>query len=58
MSQGYNNAAIAERLGLSGKSVETYINVIYQALGLSNEQEINARVKATLLYLDDTWENQ
>ena len=58
MSQGYNNAAIAERLGLSGKSVETYINVIYQALGLSNEQEINARVKAPLLYLDDTWENQ
>lgn len=54
MSQGYNNAAVAERLGLSEKSVETYINVIYQALGLSNEPEINARVKATLLYLDDT----
>ena len=58
MSQGYNNAAIAERLGLSEKSVETYINVIYQSLGLSNEQEINARVRATLLYLDDTWQNQ
>lgn len=54
MSQGYNNAAVAERLELSEKSVETYINVIYQALGLSNEPEINARVKATLLYLDDT----
>jgi len=46
MSQGYNNAAVAERLELSEKSVETYINVIYQALGLSNEPEINARVKA------------
>jgi len=58
MSQGYNNAAIAKRLGLSEKSVETYINIIYQALGLSGEQEIHARVKATLIFLRDTRSHQ
>ena len=58
MAQGYNNAAIAKRLGLSEKSVETYINVIYQALGLPSEQEIHARVKATLIFLRDTRSHQ
>lgn len=58
MAQGYNNAAIAERLYLSEKSVETYISVIYQELLLSNEPDINARVKATLLYLQDSQSRQ
>lgn len=52
IAQGYNNAAIAERLRLSGRSVETYINAIYQELQLSNEPDIHARVRATLLYLE------
>ena len=52
IAQGYNNVAIAERLQLSGKSVETYINAIYQELHLSNEPGIHARVRATLLYLE------
>lgn len=52
LAQGYNNAAIAQRLTLSERSVETYINVIYQALSLTNEPDIHARVKATLLYLE------
>jgi len=52
IAQGYNNAAIAERLRLSGRSVETYINAIYQELQLSNEPAIHARVRATLLYLE------
>lgn len=54
MAQGYNNLTIAERLGISKKSVETYINAIYQELQLSDEPEIHARVKATLLYLEDS----
>lgn len=54
MSQGYNNAAIAKSLQLSEKSVETYINIIYQALGLSGETGIHARVSATLIFLRDT----
>ena len=52
IAEGYNNAAIAKQLVLSEKSVETYINVIYQELHLSNEPAIHARVKATLAYLE------
>ena len=54
MAQGYSNAAIARLLRLSRKSVETYINVIYQELQLSHEEDIHARVKATLLYLESS----
>ena len=51
IAQGHNNAAIADILKLSEKSVETYINVIYQELGLSHEPGIHARVMATIHYL-------
>jgi len=54
LAQGYSNAAIAQKLTLSEKSVETYINVIYQALNVSNEPGTHARVKATLLYLENS----
>ena len=54
IAQGYNNSVIANKLALSVKSVETYINVIYQELALSHEPEIHARVKATLIYLSDS----
>lgn len=52
LAQGYNNASIARRLSLAEKSVETYINTIYQELHLSNEPGVHARVKATLMYLE------
>lgn len=52
LAQGYSNASIAQKLSLSEKSVETYINVIYQGLNISNEPGMHARVKATLLYLE------
>lgn len=52
LAQGFNNAAIAQKLALSEKSVETYINTIYQELQLSNEPGIHARVRATLMYLE------
>lgn len=58
LAQGHSNAAIAERLTLSEKSVETYISAIYQGLQLSNEPEIHARVKATLLYLENSQSRQ
>jgi len=54
IAEGYNNASIAQRLRLTTKSVETYINSIYQELNLSKEPEIHARVKATLLYLESS----
>ena len=58
LAQGYSNAAIAQLLKLSRKSVETYINAIYQELHLSHEQDIHARVKATLLYLESSRSRQ
>lgn len=54
IAQGFNNAAIAERMVVAEKSVETYINTIYQQLGLSGEPGIHARVKACLLYLEES----
>ncbi len=54
IAQGYNNAAIAQRLYLAEKSVETYINAIYQELNLSGEPESHNRVRATLIYLQDS----
>lgn len=54
MAQGYSNAAIAERLVLQPKSVENLISQIYQGLGIDYaEGAIHARVKATLLFLDE-----
>lgn len=52
LAQGHNNAAIAQQLSLSEKSVETYINSIYQELHLSNEPGIHARVRATLMFME------
>lgn len=58
LAQGYSNAAIALQLRLSRKSVETYINAIYQELHLSHEPDIHARVKATLIYLESSKSRQ
>lgn len=54
MAQGYNNAAIAERIAISEKSVENYINVIFQELEISREEPIHPRVKAVLTYLQQS----
>ena len=54
IAQGYNNAAVARTLTLSERSVETYINGIYQELSLSNEPDIHARVSATPIFLQDS----
>ena len=52
MSEGYTNAAIADRLMLAQKSVENQINQIYHTLGYGrNETEYQPRVQAVLSYL-------
>ncbi len=51
MAQGYNNAAIAEKLVLGTKSVENYINAIYQELNLSHNGPLHPRVQAVLSYI-------
>ena len=54
MAQGYNNAAIAEKLVLGTKSVENYINAIYQELSLGHNGPLHPRVQAVLSYLRDS----
>ncbi len=51
MATGADNAAIAGALVLTVRSVEKYINGIFSKLGLSEETDVNRRVKAVLLYL-------
>ncbi|MGQ0432814.1 MAG: response regulator [Microthrixaceae bacterium] len=53
MAQGKSNAAIAAALVLSTRAVEKHTNSIFSKLGLSEEMEMNRRVKAVLLYLAD-----
>ncbi len=51
MAQGKSNAAIAATLILSERAVEKHSNAIFSKLGLSEERDVNRRVKAVLLWL-------
>jgi DNA-binding NarL/FixJ family response regulator len=51
MATGKSNAAIAETLVLSERAVEKHTNSIFSKLGLSEERNLDRRVKAVLLYL-------
>jgi DNA-binding NarL/FixJ family response regulator len=51
MAEGKNNAAIADALFLSERSVEKVIHSIFLKLGLSWETSVHKRVKAVILYL-------
>jgi DNA-binding NarL/FixJ family response regulator len=53
MAQGKNNAAIASSLQVSERAVEKHTNSIFSKLGLTEEKEVNRRVKAVLLYLSE-----
>jgi len=54
MAKGNNNAAIARALVLEEKSVENHINAIFGQLNLSRDNAAHPRVKAVLLYLQET----
>jgi DNA-binding NarL/FixJ family response regulator len=53
MASGKSNAAIAATLVLSERAVEKHTNSIFSKLGLSEERDVNRRVKAVLVYLHD-----
>ena len=53
MAEGKNNAAIAESLFLTERSVEKVIHSIFHKLGITWEPSVNKRVKAVILYLAD-----
>jgi DNA-binding NarL/FixJ family response regulator len=51
MAEGANNAAIANALFLTERSVEKVIHSIFLKLGLTWETAVHKRVKAVILYL-------
>jgi DNA-binding NarL/FixJ family response regulator len=51
MATGKSNAAIASSLILSERAVEEHTNSIFSKLGLTEEPDVNRRVKAVLLFL-------
>lgn len=51
MAEGKNNAAIAQSLFLTERSVEKVIHSIFQKLGIAWEPSLHKRVKAVILYL-------
>lgn len=51
MAEGKNNAAIADTLLLTERSVEKVIHSIFLKLGLTWETAVHKRVKAVVLYL-------
>jgi DNA-binding NarL/FixJ family response regulator len=54
MAEGKNNAAIAETLFLTERSVEKVIHSIFLKLGLTWETTVHKRVKAVILYLAES----
>lgn len=51
MAEGRNNAAIGARLGLPERAVEKHSNAVFAKLCLTQEPDVNRRVKAVLLFL-------
>ncbi len=58
MALGFSNSEIADRLFISRKTVENYINHIYQSLQLVHEHDTYPRVLAVLDYIDHTQVNR
>jgi DNA-binding NarL/FixJ family response regulator len=53
MAQGKSNSAIAAALFVTERAVEKHTNSIFAKLGLSEEKDVNRRVKAVLVYLSE-----
>ncbi len=51
MAQGKSNSAIAGALYVTERAVEKHTNSIFSKLGLSEERDVNRRVKAVLVFL-------
>ena len=51
IAQGRSNRWIAENLTITKRAVERHINAIFLKLDLGEPEDVNRRVRATLLYL-------
>lgn len=54
VATGKSNAAIAETLFVGERAVEKHINSVFSKLGLTGDTDSHKRVKAVLLFLDET----
>jgi DNA-binding NarL/FixJ family response regulator len=54
MAQGKSNSAIAATLFVTERAVEKHTNSIFAKLGLSEEKDVNRRVKAVLVFLSQS----
>lgn len=54
MAQGKSNASIAAALVLSERAIEKHTNSIFSKLGLSEERDLNRRVSAVLVFLQNS----
>jgi DNA-binding NarL/FixJ family response regulator len=52
MAQGKSNSAIAAALYVTERAVEKHTNSIFAKLGLTEEPDVNRRVKAVLVFLN------
>ena len=54
MAEGRSNAAIADRLSLTGKTVEGHVRIILSKLGLEPDADDHRRVLAVLTWLRES----
>jgi DNA-binding NarL/FixJ family response regulator len=51
VAEGRSNRAISDELGITERAVERHINAIFTKLELTQPDQVNRRVKASLVYL-------
>lgn len=54
IAEGRSNTAIAETLVITKRAVEKHVNAIFSKLGLTEQESVSSRVKATLIYLAES----
>lgn len=52
IAEGHSNEAIADRTGVSERTVESHVASIFRILGLPPNPSVNRRVQAAIAYLD------
>lgn len=50
IAQAYSNAAIAQQRGTSLRAAEAMVQRLFQALGIDNGPEVNARVRSAMMW--------
>jgi DNA-binding NarL/FixJ family response regulator len=54
LATGLSNRTVADRLVLTQRAVEKHINSIFAKLGLTGDDSVDRRVRAVLMFLDDS----